>query len=159
MAWANSKVFGIAVYNSLTKQTNSIDLDGDTFYAALYNNTITPDNTVTTANSSYNAGQWATANEVYQAVQWPQAGVTIGTVSVTAPSAGVSATTTFTVSGGTTSSGSAATLSGVYGCLVYDNTATGKPGLCYNYFGGSQSVTAGTFTIAWNASGIATFAA
>ncbi len=30
----------------------------------------------------------------------------------------------------------------------------GDQGVCYNYFGGAQSVTAGTFTIVWNANGI-----
>jgi hypothetical protein len=55
------------------------------------------------------------------------------------------------------------TLSGVMGCLVYDDTITAgtggiaDEGACYNYFGGSQSVTAGTFTILWNASGIFRF--
>jgi hypothetical protein len=51
------------------------------------------------------------------------------------------------------------TLANVYGCLVYDDTITAgtvaDQGICFNYFGGAQSVTAGTFTIIWNASGIA----
>jgi hypothetical protein len=50
------------------------------------------------------------------------------------------------------------TLSATFGCLVYDNTITAgtvaKQGVSFHYFGGSQSVTAGTFTIIWNASGI-----
>ena len=43
------------------------------------------------------------------------------------------------------------TVAAAYGCLVYDHTitVTANQGLCYNYFGGSQSVTAGTFTIIW----------
>jgi hypothetical protein len=43
---------------------------------------------------------------------------------------------------------------------VYDTTvgaAATHPGISFNYFGGSQVVTSGTFTINWNASGIATF--
>ena len=56
-----------------------------------------------------------------------------------------------------TASGASATLASVFGCLVYDDTIAapvGDQGLCYNYFGGTNSVTDGTFTIVWNASGI-----
>ena len=53
-----------------------------------------------------------------------------------------------------------ATISGAYGCLVYDNTITAgtvaKQGLCYNYFGGTQSVTSGTFTVIWATVGATT---
>jgi hypothetical protein len=59
------------------------------------------------------------------------------------------------------SGGGAVTLSNAFGCLVYDDTITAgtggiaDQGISFNYFGGAQSVTAGTFTIVWNASGIA----
>ena len=33
-------------------------------------------------------------------------------------------------------------------------TPVADQGICYNYFGGANSVTLGTFTIVWNASGI-----
>jgi hypothetical protein len=55
------------------------------------------------------------------------------------------------------------TLSNVYGCLVYDATITAgtggvaKQGCCFNYFGGGQGVSAGTFTIVWNANGVFRF--
>ena len=52
-------------------------------------------------------------------------------------------------------------MSGINGCLVYDNAITGgtvaKQGFCYNYFGGSLGVTSGTFTLNWSLTGIATF--
>ena len=48
---------------------------------------------------------------------------------------------------------SSATVTG-YGDLVYDTTAS-SVGLCFNYFGGVQSVTTGTFTLSWP-SGVAT---
>ena len=57
---------------------------------------------------------------------------------------------------------STTTLTAVFGCLVYDDTLTtpvADPGLSYNYFGGTNSVTSGTFTVVWNASGIFAFAA
>ena len=54
--------------------------------------------------------------------------------------------------------GGTVTLANAYGILVYDFTITSpqSQGLCFNYFGGTQSVTLGTFTIVWNGSGIAT---
>jgi hypothetical protein len=48
-------------------------------------------------------------------------------------------------------------MSGIFGCLVYDDTLTtpvADQGICYNYFGGTQSVTGGTFTIVWHPNGI-----
>jgi hypothetical protein len=63
----------------------------------------------------------------------------------------------YTFDAADTANGSAATLASVFGCLVYDDTLTtpvADQGVCYNYFGGTQSVTAGTFTIQWSASGI-----
>ena len=56
-----------------------------------------------------------------------------------------------------TSSGSACTLANVYGDLVYDDTLTAPvadQGVAFHYFGGSQSVTAGTFSVIWNAAGV-----
>jgi len=44
-----------------------------------------------------------------------------------------------------------------YACLIYDITATSNL-VCFIDFGGAQTVTAGTFTIQWNASGIITLA-
>ena len=53
------------------------------------------------------------------------------------------------------------TLANVYGCLCYDDSITAgtvaDQGVCYNYFGGVNQVTAGTFTIIWSANGIARF--
>ena len=51
--------------------------------------------------------------------------------------------------------GFAVTRANVYGCLVYDSTVSSY-GLCYLYFGGVNSVTDGTFTVVFNASGIFT---
>jgi hypothetical protein len=45
----------------------------------------------------------------------------------------------------------------VYGCLIYNDTKTtpvADQGVNFTYFGGTNSVTDGTLTIAWNASGI-----
>lgn len=155
MAWSNSKVFGVLLEDALAR-TAAFDLNSDSFKVALYNNSITPDNTVTAANSAYNAGQWANTNELSSSTDWPAAGKALTGVTWTRASAVV------TWDADDLSSGTAATLSNVYGCLIYDDTLASPvadEGVCYNYFGGAASVTSGTFTIVWSASGIATFTA
>ena len=149
MAWSNSKVMAAFVGAALDRSV-AFDLDGDTHKVALYNNSITPDNTVSLANSAYNVGQWATANEVYEAGQWAQAGVALSGHYVDQTQAII------TFDANDTASGSAADLANVYGCLVYDDTVTGY-GLSYNYLGGANSVTNGTFTVVWSGSGILSF--
>lgn len=151
MAWSASKVFTAFIKDRLDA-TAAFDLDGDTFKVALYDNDITPDNTVSSANSAYNAGQWtASGNEVADGAEWAAGGVALTSPDVT------SATTTITWDAADTASGSSATLANVYGCLVYDDTLStpvADQGVCYNYFGGTNSVTDGLFTVVWSASGI-----
>ena len=153
MSWSNSKIFATFVKDAMDR-TNPFDIDTDTVKAALYNNTGTPDNTVTAANSAYAVGQWVVGNEVSHVGNWAVGGIAITTKAVT-----VSTTTIKFDGDDTPSSTSAATLANVYGCLVYDDTLTtpvADQGICYNYFGGVQSVTVGSFTIVWNAAGIFT---
>ena len=53
------------------------------------------------------------------------------------------------------------TLAATSGCLLYDDTIAAPvadQGISFHYFGGSQTVTLGRFTIVWNGSGILTFA-
>ena len=152
MAWTASAVFACAVLDMVNNvASHSPTLSTDAFKCALYNNTPTPDRTVAVASSYYNAAQWVTANEQYQAGQWAQAGVALASVTSTQTSNVV------TFDAANTASGSACTLANVYGCLVYETTIATFDGICFNYFGGSNSVTAGTFTVVWNALGIATF--
>lgn len=147
MAWSNSKIF-MAFVEDCFENTAALDLNSDTIKAALYDNDITPSQTVTTANSLYNAGQWATAgNEVADGAEWAAGGVALANIA-----SGFSSNV-YTFDADNTASGSSATLANVHGCLVYDDTV-GDQGICYNYFGGANSVTDGTFTIVWNASGI-----
>lgn len=150
MAWTDSRIF-VAMTTEVCKRTTAFDLDTDAFLVALYNNTGTPDYTVSLANSAYNVGQWVTANEV-SATGWAAGGVSLGTPTITNP-------TTATVMWDAVDTASAAgtTLSNVYGCLVYDNTLGGKYGVTYNYFGGANSVTSGVLTVVWNANGLFRF--
>jgi hypothetical protein len=153
MAWSASKVFRQFLADKVTS-TNTIDLDSGSFKAALYNNSITPDQNVTAALSAYNASssQWVTANEVYEATQWSQGGVALAGLAVNAGTAGVVFWDANDVVSGT-----AADLTNATGCLVYESVITtpvANPGVCYNYFGGPNSVVNGTFTIIWNTLGI-----
>jgi hypothetical protein len=142
----------MAFLEDVFENTTAMDLNSDTFKVALYDNDITPSQTVTSANSAYNADQWVTTNnEVFEAGQWAQGGVALASVT-SAFSSNV-----YTFDAADTASGSAADLAAVFGCQVYDDTIAtpvADQGVCYNYFGGTNSVTNGTFTVVWNASGI-----
>lgn len=151
MAWSNSKIFRITLANSLGNVT-ALDLDADSFKLANYNNSITPDQNVTAANTAYNVGQWASANEVSQSGQWAAGGIAIGSTVLDTSTNGI-----VMFDGADVASGSAATLSNVYGGLVYDDTLTtpvADQGLCYLYYGGAASVTNGTLTVQFASTGI-----
>jgi hypothetical protein len=152
MAWSASGVFvqyELASHNRVA----AFDIDTDSLKCALYNNTGTPDKTVTAALSAYNAGQWVTGNEVFQAGQWAQGGIVIAGVTV------VAASNVVTVDATDVASGTAATLLNVFGCQVYDDTLTtpvADQGVSFHYYGGTQSVTAGQFINVWAAAGLFT---
>lgn len=130
----------------------SADASPDTIRAALYNNTGTPDKT---AAHGYNtaASPWVVANELTDATNWIAKGKQLSSVTSAV------ASNVYTMDAADAASGGNVTIAGIMGCLVYDDTITGAPvadmGICYNYFGGSQSVSGGTFTIVWNSAGIA----
>ena len=151
MAWSNSKIF-MAFLEDVFENTTAMDLNADSFKVALYDNDITPDQTVTSANTAYGVGQWVTTgNEVSEAGQWATAGVALASVTSTFTS------NVYTFDAADTASGSAADLANVYGCLVYDDTIAtpvADQGVCYNYLGGANSVVNGTFTVVWASSGI-----
>lgn len=152
MAWTNSKIF-MALIEDTLENTTAMDLNSDTFKAALYDNDITPDQTVTSANTAYNVGQWAIAgNEVSDGTEWDAGGEPLTGVTSTR------ATNVYTFDAADTpSGGTSATLANVYGCLVYDDTIAAPvadQGVSYHYFGGANAVTDGTFTIVWNAAGV-----
>ena len=141
---------------------NTAKASTDAFKVAIYGNTPTPVQSATQSATQYNGAgsQWVTANEV------SSAGYTAGGqwMSSTPSAAGGTNNTTWTQGTNVvtfTSSGSPQ-WTGVtftaYGCLVYDYTTSTTVGqaISWNYFGGAQTVTAGTFTITWNASGIVT---
>lgn len=151
MAWSNSKMFRAFVAD-VFDNTMAADLGTDVPKVALYNNTITPDQNVTSANSAYNVGQWATAQETFEAGQWAQAGVVLASTSLNSATSGV-----VFYDAADTVSGSTADITNATGALVYDDTLTtpvADQGICFNYFGGANSVVNGTFTVIWHANGI-----
>lgn len=151
MAWTNSKIFA-ATQADIGAGTTAIDLNTDTLKAALYNNSVTPSNSVASAATAYNAGVWGTANEVDDGTNWDAGGEPL-----TAVTYDFSGTTVTLDAADTPQGGASTTLADVHGTLVYDDTIAtpvADQGICYNYFGGAQSVTAGTFTVVWAATGI-----
>lgn len=153
MAWSASKGFR-QVEIDILKATTVIDYDAaNMMKLALFNNTITPDPDVAAASSAYNTGVWLVAAEQSQAVQWPAGGVVVANLTITAP------TTLITmIDADDTASGSACTLSNVYGGLVYADGATtpvADQGIMYLYFGGTGfAVTSGTLTVVYSGNGL-----
>lgn len=135
MAWSNSKIF-MATIEDVFENTTALDTNSDTFKAALFDNTITPSQTVASASTAYGAGVWASGG-VLDASGWPAVGR-----DLTVTSSVTSNVYTFD-STDTSSANSSTTLTNAYGCLIYDDTLTtpvADQGLCYNYFGGANSV-------------------
>lgn len=152
MAWTNSKIFR-AYIADIMGNTTAMDLNTDaSFKVALFGTTPTPDQNVASASSAYNTGVWTTGNEISQSVTWPAGGVALATISL---DSSVAATVFWDAAD--TASGANATLTAFFGCLVYDDTITtpvADQGVCYNYFGGTQTVTNGVATVVWHANGI-----
>jgi hypothetical protein len=156
MAWANSAIFQQAMLNPIAGRcwttaapTTYSSLSADTIDVALFNNSVTPDKTAAVASTGYNTGTWTTGNEVTDATNWVAGGRALGSkaFNIDTGSSSICFNCANLAGGGTL------TLTNAYGCLVYDATITAgtvaKQGLCFNYFGGAQSVTGGTFTILW----------
>lgn len=136
--------------------TGYTGLDSDTVKAALFNNSGTPDKDAAVASTGYNTGAWVTANEVTGSSEWVATGRALASKTFTTPSTGVFMFDAADLTGAAT-----VTMSGIMGCLVYDDSITAgtvaDQGVSYHWFGGAQSVTAGTFSVIWNASGILRF--
>ena len=176
MPWTDSnptsRVFTQAVVNPLTESTQGTTnlalpttysttggILSDTINVALFGNSVSPNGTVAVGSTGYNTGTWTTGNEVTDATNWVAGGRALASKTYSVTTAGTQTTSSvLSFSAANLSGGGTVTITAAFGCLVYDNTITAgtvaKQGLCYNYFGGSQSVTAGTFTVNWDATGI-----
>lgn len=153
MAWS-SKIFRPFLADVLGN-TTAFDLDADTIKNALFDNSITPAQDVTSANSAYGAGVWASGG-VLDATGWPAVGRNL--VSETVDSG--TAATVFFDAADTASANSTTTLVNAYGCLIYDDTLTtpvADQGICFLSLGGAQTVTSGLFTVVYSANGLFRF--
>jgi hypothetical protein len=163
MAWSQSQVF-VAWIQATQGQGQTAQvlpaayagLGADTINVPLFS-AGTPDNTVARTLTGYATGQYVVGNQTGATdANWAAAGRPLASKTTN------TATNVFTFDAADLSGAGNVTLSGVVGCQVYDDTITvgtggiADQGVCFNYFGGAQSVTAGTFTIVWNASGIFT---
>jgi hypothetical protein len=161
MAWSASNVFQEWVKNPLFNGSQGTPPTGYTGYAgadvfkcALFAAGITPDRTAAVASTGYNSGQWITANEKTGSSEWVAGGRALAS-KTNAASAGV-----VTLDAADLIGVASITMASVEGCLIYDDTITAgtvaDQGMCFLWFGGAQSVTAGTFSVVFNAAGIVT---
>lgn len=138
-------------------------LQVDALRVALYSNLNTPDKTASIATIGYNTGQWVAANQVgaIDTTNWPAIGnllaVAAGGHRTLTASAGV-----VKFDADDTSHTGTVTFTDVRGALLYDDAVTAGTGgvadlgVSFHSFGGQVAVTAGTFTVVWNASGLFT---
>jgi hypothetical protein len=136
MAWTNSKIF-MAYLTDSFQNTAALDTNADTFKAALFDNSITPSQTVATASTVYGAGVWASGG-VLDASGWPAVGRNLVVTD------GFASNVYTFDSADTVSANNTTTLTNAYGCLIYDDTV-GDQGVSFNYFGGANSVTSGRY--------------
>jgi hypothetical protein len=156
MAWTNSKIFRPMVGDCLSNTTAFAQgSGGDALKAALFDNTITPNQDVTAANSAYAAGVWATGG-VSDASGWPAVGRPLVSQVIDTGTAA----TVFLDAADTTSANATTTLTNATGVLNYDDTLAAPvadQGICFNYLGGANSLVSGTFTVVWHVNGLYRF--
>ncbi len=163
MAWSTSFMHRQQLADILDKTLTTHDFDASSmFKVALYDNSVTPDPDATAVASSYNgAGSTFVATggatgsaQVYHTGQWAQAGEVLVGNDITVAAGGI-----VVFDANNLSSGTAATMSNIYGCYIYFDAVTtpvADQGFAAIYFGGTAyTVSAGTFSIEWSASGIA----
>lgn len=148
-----SKIFRNFLADAFNR-TSTFDLDTDVPKCALYGNTGTPDQNATAVLSAYNgaASAWVTANELTD-TNWAAGGRVLVPVTHWNDTAGI----VWYDSNDTSGAGNV-TISNAYGVLVYDDTITTPQadiGMSYHAFSTQPAgVTAGTFTVVWDANGV-----
>lgn len=121
----------------------------DTIKLGIVTNATVP--AVTTADPRWGAGGTTnfSSNEVTPGGNYSTGGPTIGTTAVTL-SGGAAVFDGDDIS----ITQNASNPSGAYWGIIYNDTATGKNAIGYVELGGPVDLSAGDFSIAWNASGI-----
>lgn len=151
MAWTASGVFRQTFADNLTA-TIALNLDLETHKCALFGNAVVPDYDAAATAAKYGTGgTWTTANEV-TGTNYTAGGALLTSTTVTTPATGV------VMFDAADTAWASATISGIYGCLIYADAMTtpvADQAIMAVYFGGtSYSVTAGTFTIQWHSNGL-----
>jgi hypothetical protein len=160
MAWANSKVFEEWIIGPMLQASGTAytGLDSDTIKAALFDDTITPDNDAAVASTGFNTGVWL-ATEPPQ--QFDAAGWATGGLALTAKTFTTPGTDQVRFDAADLPSTANVTITAAVGALIYDDTITAgtvaDQGVCYLWFSGPASVTAGSFTIIFGANGLIQF--
>jgi hypothetical protein len=154
MAWSASGEFRQTEADIRDLTVTTLDFDAASmFRVALFNNSITPDYDATAANTAYNAGTWTSGNEVSESGPWSAGGVLLVGNDVTTAAGGI---VVFDANDTASSTGFDAT--NIYGCLIYADAVASpvaNQGVFGIWFGGTGfTVTNGTFTIQWAATGI-----
>jgi hypothetical protein len=148
MAWANSLVPTATIRDAL-KNGIALNIGGaspDSLYVALYGTATTP--AQDTDPCTYNAAPWNTGEVTGTA--WPAGGV-----ALVSPSMALVAGYGIMFDANDVSVASTTIATGIYGCLVYDNTLSPKCALAAVYFGATGYTTSnGTFGITWDVNGL-----
>ena len=162
----NASGFRVALYGAASN-TQSVAPDKDAIAGSTGNvsNWGAASSAWTSGGSTAGAATSA-APEVYN-TGWGQGGLGLGSPAVTPVAAGTGAAGSGIIMfDGADTASTTTTLSNVYGSLIYvASTASGtvptatstallNRGVCYNYFGGANGVTAGVLTVVWNNNGI-----
>ncbi len=154
MAWSTSNVFRAMVTDTLAG-TSVFDFDSpsDTYKMAAFG-TLTPDKDATSANTAYNAGVWLTAAEVIDTLNtnWVAGGRTIAGMATTNPGSGITMVDINDVTGAGN-----VTMTAFFGTMTYDftkSTPVAKQGVCFNYLGGTQTISNGPITIVIDINGL-----
>lgn len=159
MAFPTTSAIFRQFVNDVISNTQAYDLSGtgvDTFMGQLMNNNVsgTKDDSAPAKNST----GWTTATEeVSDTGGWAAGGRAIDSPAVTNAASGTVMWDVADEVSGTITTG----LSNVYGWFIYDDTLTSPtadPAVCFNYFGGSNSASAGgTLTVVIAANGVFRF--
>ena len=148
MAWTTSKVF-VAFVTARNNGTNATNLSSDTIEGALFDGTITPDATVSLANSAYGVGVWSSGHVTDTGSSAPAGWPTLGRPLTSVTSAATSNVYSLGAANLLSANG-VTTITNANGLLVYDHTVAGDYGVCFLYFGGAQTITLGTVTVAFS---------
>jgi hypothetical protein len=163
MSWTRSAIFQEWVKNPLLNGPGGTPPTGpytgyltDTVKAALFGGN-TPSQTASVATTGYNsaASQWLTSSEKTSGTDWLAGGRALTSKTSTASGGAV------ILDAADLMSVAVSTISGAEGFLVYDDTITGgtvqDQGMCFTWFGGSQSVVSGTFSVVFAPTGVMAF--